>query len=97
MVACAAASLELDDALPLDAEPVSLPEVEKELLPVPLALEAPAVVVAVAAAALPVIAPGPWLPLSVKYRLTAVLLGAWSLVVVAPAVGCVADTPTSEK
>lgn len=54
--------------------------------PVPLAV-APVMVGADASAALPVIAPGPWLPLRVKCRLAAVLLGAWSLGLVTPVVG----------
>lgn len=60
------------------------------VLPLPVDVDpSVAVAVAVADAALPVIAPGPWFPLRVKYRLTAVSLGAWSLLTVAPVVGWV--------
>lgn len=71
----------------LEAEELLLALVPDVLI---LALPLPPVVlvpVAVADVALPVIAPGPWLPVSVKYKLTAVALGAWSLLTVAPVVG----------
>jgi hypothetical protein len=42
------------------------------------------VLTAVAAVALPVIVPGPWLPVGVKYKLIAVWLGYMSLMTVAP-------------
>lgn len=41
----------------------------------------------VAAVASPVIAPGPWYAVAVKYRLTAVCPGAWSELTVFPVVG----------
>ncbi|KUI61746.1 hypothetical protein VP1G_11288 [Cytospora mali] len=65
--------------LPLDASEVTL--------------DAAVVAVAVASAADPVIAPGPWLPLN----LTAVLPGAWSLLTVPPVVGCVMVASTALK
>ena len=71
-----------------------LPSLELTLAPLPLAplpfdpvVPAPPLLVvltAVAAVALPVIDPGPWLPVGVKYKLIAVWLGYMSLITVAP-------------
>jgi len=72
---------EVDDELELGfpVAPLALlvgpPVVLATEVPPPSVVTCP-VTVAVAAVALPVMAPRPWLPLAVKYKLIAVLLGA---------------------